>query len=145
MPVGATPIVWAIMGDVRILNGRYSSWSRMKTPLQTLEGHRDWVSAIAFSYDGQLLAPASGDKTVRLQEPVTGAALQTLEGHQDSVRAIAFSQDGKQLASVSVDRTVKAIGPGRWEQSCRRSRATGTRSGPSHSHATVKKTDVCIR
>ena len=79
--------------------------------LQTLKGHRDWVSAIAFSYDGKLLASASGDKTVRLWVPVTGAALQTLEGHQDLVRAIAFSHDGKLLASVSDDKTVRLWDP----------------------------------
>jgi WD40 repeat protein len=41
--------------------------------LQTLEGHQSWV--IAFSYDGKLLASASGENTIRLWDPATGAAL----------------------------------------------------------------------
>jgi WD40 repeat protein len=75
--------------------------------LQTLEGHLNPVSSVAFSPDGKQIVSGSHDQMVRLWDAVTGAALQTLEGRPDFVDSMTFSTDGKQVVSGSWDGTVR--------------------------------------
>lgn len=69
--------------------------------MQMLKGHSDIISAVTFSPDSKQLASSSHDKTVRLWDISTGAALMTLKGHSHWVYTIVFSPDGEQLASAA--------------------------------------------
>jgi hypothetical protein len=62
---------------------------------------------VAFAADGQVLASASYDKTIKLWDARTGQELRTLRGHTDIVTSVAFVADGQILASASTDGTVK--------------------------------------
>ncbi|OCK95059.1 WD40 repeat-like protein [Cenococcum geophilum 1.58] len=102
------PIQW-----IRRLPEVPPAWS---LELQKLEGHSGAVNAVAFSHDGQLLASASDDRTIRLWNPVTGEQVQMLKGHTGAVNAVAFSHNGQLLASTSDDRTVRLWNPVTGEQ-----------------------------
>jgi WD40 repeat protein len=82
----------------------------------SLSGHAGEIYSISYSPDGQTLASASSDKTVKIWSK-DGKLLHTLKGHQGNVLAVAFSPipptplnkggEGGILASRSADNTIK--------------------------------------
>ena len=72
-----------------------------------LEGHTDYVLAVAFSPDDRTLASGSADQTIWLWDTDTGEHKLTLERHRHGVTCVAFSPDGRTLASGSWDDTIR--------------------------------------
>ncbi|KAF3277935.1 hypothetical protein TWF970_004813 [Orbilia oligospora] len=81
-------------------------WSAV---LQTLEGHREFVTSLAFSTNGGLLASGSWDCTIRIWDVATGALLHIFRDHKDWVRDVIFytTEGDEFVASASNDRTVR--------------------------------------
>ncbi len=75
--------------------------------IRALKGHTGAVFSVAISSNGQTLASASEDKTVRLWHLETGELLSTFTGHAEQVNAVVFSPDGQILVSASHDKTIK--------------------------------------
>jgi WD40 repeat protein len=89
---------------INLKPGMSDGWSAC---LQTLEGHSNTVSSVAFSHNSTRLASASYDSTVKIWDASSGTCLHTLEGHSSEVTSVAFSHESTRLASASYDNTIK--------------------------------------
>ncbi|KAF7364496.1 hypothetical protein MVEN_00318000 [Mycena venus] len=70
----------------------------------------DWAKCYPYECttpDGARVVSGSGDKTVRIWDATTGAALGKIEGHDSYVRSMAFSPDGARVVSGSSDKTMR--------------------------------------
>eukprot|EP00803_Ostreobium_quekettii_P003137 evm.model.scf_1157.1 EVM.evm.TU.scf_1157.1 scf_1157:13492-23046(+) len=73
--------------------------------VDTLEGHTDWIKALAFAGDSGTLLTASHDKTIRLWDLWTGVCNKVFTGHRGQINNLVVTPDGKRAVSVSDDNT----------------------------------------
>eukprot|EP00817_Percolomonadidae_sp_ATCC50343_P002735 CAMPEP_0117429374 /NCGR_PEP_ID=MMETSP0758-20121206/8939_1 /TAXON_ID=63605 /ORGANISM="Percolomonas cosmopolitus, Strain AE-1 (ATCC 50343)" /LENGTH=446 /DNA_ID=CAMNT_0005216381 /DNA_START=135 /DNA_END=1471 /DNA_ORIENTATION=- len=73
----------------------------------TLPGHSEAILNLQFSPNGQQLASAGGDTTVRLWDLNTQTPFKTLKGHTHWALIVAWSPDAKYVASGGRDSIVK--------------------------------------
>ena len=96
-------------GTVQLLN-------KQGKLIQELKGHEKEVKSIAFNKDGNLIATASSDTTVRLwdwnenQKVLSykqDNLIQVLREHTSVVNGVTFSHNGDYIATASRDNTVR--------------------------------------
>jgi len=68
--------------------------------LWDIQGHTDFVWAVAFSPDEKWIATGSDDKRIRLWDAATGAGGAFLTGARAGVSSLAFTPDGSAIVSA---------------------------------------------
>ena len=68
--------------------------------VKILSGHKGNINYITFSPDGQILASASDDGTVKFWNSAKGTPIHTLDTKKQSVQHVSFSLDGKIIATT---------------------------------------------
>jgi WD40 repeat protein len=71
-----------------------------------LAGHETGPTAITFSADGNVVATATRDGTVRLWHAETGGKIMSFKVPGGAVHSLAFSPDGRRLATGNADTTI---------------------------------------
>jgi hypothetical protein len=72
-----------------------------------IKKHTEWVTAVGFSPNGEMLATADRNGGISVWDPDNAQELFTFAGHKSGVTGLSWRDDSKLLASCSEDGTVK--------------------------------------
>src|SRR5262249_43228831 len=75
--------------------------------ITVLKGHKDRITAVAISADGERVVTGSLDGTAKIRHIRTGCDLFTFRGHSAAVSAVAISTARKRIVTGSYDGTRK--------------------------------------
>lgn len=70
-----------------------------------------FINFVSWAPQGTFIACATGDKTVKVLEAMTGTVIYVYRGHTDFVECAKWSPDGTRIASTSKDKTVQIWKP----------------------------------
>ena len=91
-----TAKIWSINDDNSIND----------TNVISLDGHRDKIWSATFNPEGNWIATASADRTIRIWDH-EGNELKTIRGHNSDVLDVVFTNNGDAILSSSSDNTVR--------------------------------------
>jgi WD40 repeat protein len=75
---------------------------------QVLEGHQNWVRAVAVTPDERFVASGSDDRTIIIRDLWNNnQPIRRFEGHDGFIRHVLFSPDNRHLFSASDDGTIR--------------------------------------
>lgn len=101
------------------LAGQAQLWERNETEIkaiETLSGHTSRSNSVSFSHNGNILASASNDRTVKLWQ-VKLPLVTRLKADSQRVFDVSFSPNGQKFASAGQNNTIQIWDKnGNWQQ-----------------------------
>jgi hypothetical protein len=94
---------------------RYLKRLRYSHPRPIFHGG-GFVRGLVISPDGQLLATASDEGSIKIWDAASGKEIRHFQAHELVIGNLVFNPDGRLLASASWDGTVKVWDTGTWKQ-----------------------------
>jgi WD40 repeat protein len=83
--------------------------------IRKLNGHQDWVQALAYSPNGEWLASAGNDRRILIWDVERGSLAQTLADPREAVTGLSWSPDGGQLVSVGLEDRLRIYNSKTWQ------------------------------
>lgn len=110
----ATGVAWSPDGQMLAVSGSLGVWLYQADTFMDighLDGHEDIVTTIAWSPDSRMIVSGSRDRTLRVWDVSSGAAVAVFEEHRSNISSVNWSPDGAMVTSTSWDDTTQIWNP----------------------------------